>query len=237
MWCTRTSVWVWLIAIVCCTASGADELAQRLDKAVTRASGGKFWGVVLVARKGKTLFAKGYGFADYKQRPNSPQTMFEIASTSKQFTAAAILKLRMQGKLKLTDKLGKFFKNVPQDKRTITLRHLLRHTSGISGKIGLPYSSRKTKEQLATFVFSKPLVSQPGQKWAYCNVAYALLAAVVEIASGSSFEAYSKTQLFEPAGMTDTGFIGDKTLDAKRMSSRKTKYKRPDWTAAKRPTC
>lgn len=205
-------------------------VGQDLDEVVQRTTKGGFWGVVLVAVKGEVVLAKGYGNADYAKTPMKSDTLLEIASTSKQFTAAAILKLETEGKLKTDDPLSKIFKNVPDDKKAITVHQLLTHTSGISENIGLPYASPATREQFLDYVWKQPLASKPGEKFAYSNCAYALLAAIVEIASGQTFEAYSKDKLFKPAKMTDTGFVTDKDLDAKRAATRLSTARR-DWTS------
>jgi CubicO group peptidase (beta-lactamase class C family) len=210
------------------SAQGADkdlpwlqtDLGKKLDATVDRVGKGRFWGAVLVARKGEVLLAKGYGMADYAARPNDVRTLFEIASTSKQFTAAAILKLEMERRLKLTDTLGRFFKGVPQDKKEITVHHLLTHTSGIDQSTGLPYASPKTRKEFVEHIMAADMVSKPGEKFAYFNSGYALLAAIVERASGKSFEAYSRAKLFKPAKLKDTGFVKDKRLDKKRASTR-----------------
>ncbi|MHC4340524.1 MAG: serine hydrolase domain-containing protein [Planctomycetota bacterium] len=193
---------------------------EKLDRIVQRTTGGGFWGVVLVASKGEVILAKGYGFADYFSRPNTPRTLFEIASTSKPVTAVGILKLRMEGKLRLEDSLAKFFKGVPDDKQGITIRQLLTHTSGISPRVGIPYASRLTREQAVKHFLKAPLVTEPGEKFAYCNCAYAILAAIIEKASGRSFESYMKKEVFGPAGLVDTGFVQDRSLDSERMTTR-----------------
>ncbi len=199
------------------------EQGAAIDAAVQRKTGGGFWGAVLVAKGGEVLLSKGYGFADYGSTPNTPRTLFELASVSKQITAAAVLKLEMEGKLAISDSIDQHFKNVPEEKKAITIHQLLTHTSGISAEIGLPYAATETRDQLLAFVMKSELVTDPGKKFAYCNVAYALLAALVEVASGKSFEEYVKEKLFKPAGMTDSGFIKDSSLDAKRAASRLAK--------------
>jgi CubicO group peptidase (beta-lactamase class C family) len=195
-------------------------LAARLDAAIQRATGGGFWGAALVARGGEVLLAKGYGFADYGSRPNAPDTLFEIASASKPFTALAVLRLEMEGKLKLEDPIAKFFPNVPADKKGITVHHLLTHTSGMDPNQGLPYASPASREEFLRFILDTPLTSKTGEKFDYFNSGYAMLAAIVEIASGKSFEEYSREKIFKPAGMADTGFVQDRVLDAKRAAAR-----------------
>jgi CubicO group peptidase (beta-lactamase class C family) len=219
------------VVFLCCLATLAraqeddrsvinGALGERLDRIVQRTTGGGFWGVALVATKGEVILAKGYGFADYGSRPNTPRTLFEIASTSKPVTAVGILRLRMRGKLRLEDSVARFFKGVPKDKKGITIHHLLTHTSGISPRVGIPYASRLPREQAVKHFLKEPLITEPGEKFAYCNCAYAILAAIIEKASGRSFEAYMKEEVFGPAKMVDTGFVQDDTLDSGRMSTR-----------------
>jgi CubicO group peptidase (beta-lactamase class C family) len=208
----------------------AGELGKKLDAAVQRATGGGFWGVVLVATKGKPVLSKGYGYADYGERPNTPDTLFEIASTSKSFTAAAVLTLVMKKKLDLDDTLADLFRNVPKDKVEITVCQLLSHTSGISPDTGVPYASPMSRDEFVDWILRQPLASRPGEKFAYANAAYALAAAVVEVVAKKPFETYVAEKLFRPAGMTDTGFVRDDSLDATRVTTRLSDLT-PDATA------
>jgi CubicO group peptidase (beta-lactamase class C family) len=206
--------------------AGEDEvvsgnLGRKLDQAVWKAARGDFWGAVLVAQKGEILLAKGYGEADYAERPNTANTLFEIASASKQFTAAAVLRLQQDGKLKVTDSIAKHLRGVPADKRGITIHHLLTHTSGIPGDAGVPYASKMSRKQYVRHVLEPALVSKPGETFAYNNAAYALLAAIVEEVANTTFEKYSKKKLFGPAGLKDTGFVRDRTLDEVRQTVRR----------------
>ncbi|MBI2922198.1 MAG: beta-lactamase family protein [Planctomycetes bacterium] len=197
------------------------DLGRALDAAVEKRTAGEHWGAVLVAKGGKVLLAKGYGSADYAKEPNTPRTLFEIASTSKMFTATAILKLEMQGKLSIEDPITKFFKKVPKDKAGITVKHLLTHTSGMTVDALLPYQSPESADEFVKLAMKEPLQSKVGEKFAYSNPGYALLGVIVEKASGKKFEAYLRENLFEPAGMKDTGFVQDKSLDEKRASVRR----------------
>ncbi len=207
------------------------KAGAELDAAVLKAAP-DFWGAVLVARKDEVLLAKGYGLADYESTPNTPRTLFELASASKQVAATAILHLEQKRKLKVTDTLGEFFKDVPEDKREIQLHHLLTHTSGISGNVGVPYASPIGRQQYVRDMLAEPLSSPPGERFEYCNVGYALLAAVVEEVSGKSFEDYVHKNLFKPAKLKDTGFITDRHLiKTKRASVRKSEQP-GEWTAA-----
>ncbi len=198
-------------------------LGRKVEEAVRRAGGPDFWGSVLVARDGEVLLAKGYGFADYEGTPNTPSTLFELASASKGFTAAAILDLVQHEKLALDDTLDRFFPGVPKDKRRITVHQLLTHTAGIGGDVGVGYASPIRRRAYVRRVLSRPLSSEPGTRFEYANAGYALLAAIVEEVTKRTFETVLEKRLFRPAGMKDTGFLGDRDLIAsKRASVRRT---------------
>jgi CubicO group peptidase (beta-lactamase class C family) len=208
------------------------KLGFKLDQAARGAGGRDFWGAVLVARGGEILLAKGYGKADYAVVPNTPLTLFELASASKQVTATAILHLVQTGKLKVTDTLDTTWKGLPADKKKVQVHHLLTHTSGLSRKLGVPYSSKIERADYVKAMLKEPLVAEPGAVFAYSNVGYALLAAIVEEVSGGSFEAYCEKHLFAPAGLSDTGFINDQDLVKSGRASRR-RMPRGRWTAAR----
>jgi len=106
-------------------------LGAQLDSALTAASGEGFSGVALVAKNGEIILSKGYGLANRAERiPMTPATIVQIGSNTKDFTAVAILQLMERGRLQLTDSIGKYFPNVPADKRGITINNLLRHGAG-----------------------------------------------------------------------------------------------------------
>lgn len=213
-------------------AEALSPLGRKIDEAIRGAGGEKLWGVALVAVKGEVVFAKGYGFADYKAVPNAPDTLFELASVSKHVTAAAILRLEQQKKLKTSDALDKFFPKAPKDKKKVTLDHLLHHTSGLSDSLGVSYAWPGTRDAYAEQMLAPALVGTPGAKFSYSNVGYALLAAVVEVVTGKPFEDYVRKELFGPAGLTETGFIDDAALKKLgRATVRKCDDCEPTWTA------
>ncbi|MEN8151214.1 MAG: serine hydrolase domain-containing protein, partial [Planctomycetota bacterium] len=141
----------------------AGALGRKLATAVAAAGGLDFWGAVLVAKDGEILLAKGYGKADYASTPNTPRTLFELASASKQVTAAAILHLEQKRKLAVTDSISKHVKGIPEDKHAITIHHLLTHTSGLSGKLGVPYNSPISRKAYFEKVLAPPPVAKPGE--------------------------------------------------------------------------
>ena len=165
-----------------------------------------FTGTVVVERDGKILISRAFGIRNQERKLiNDQNSVMDIGSLTKQFTAAAILKLEMQGKLSTEDKIGKFFDNVPADKSTITLHDLLRHSSGMVGDIGGDYEKIAREEFLAKLM-ATPLESKVGEKFAYSNIGYSLLAMIVEKASGQRFEDFLYDNLFRPAGMNSTGY-------------------------------
>ncbi len=165
---------------------------------------------VLLAQNGKVLFEQGYGLADTEQHiPVTPQTQFRIGSITKQFTAAAILKLQEQGKLSISDKLSKFLPGFPRGDQ-VTLHHLLTHTSGIHSYTEKPdflknVTNTITTRQLIDSFKDDPADFEPGKKWAYNNSGFLLLGYIVEKVSGQAYGDFLRTTFFEPLGMKDTG--------------------------------
>ncbi|HXO29203.1 MAG TPA: serine hydrolase domain-containing protein, partial [Thermoanaerobaculia bacterium] len=187
-------------------AVAGDPVGAELDRYMARLAAYGYSGSVLVARGGRVLLHQGYGLADRaRRRPYTAETLFDVASISKQFTAAAILALEMAGKLAVEDPLGKFFPNAPADKAAITLHQLLTHTSGLRDTFGEEYEP-VTREELLRRVFASRLLGPPGRRYRYSNGGYSVLAAVVEVASGRTYDDYLRRRLFGPAGMRHTGF-------------------------------
>jgi CubicO group peptidase (beta-lactamase class C family) len=176
---------------------------------------GMYMGSVLVAKNGKILFSKSYGMADLEWNvPNSPTTRFNIASMTKQFTAASILLLEDRGKLKTDDLVKKYLTDAPPSWDKITIYHLLTHTSGISGDAA-KYEPG-TPDRL---VFNdKPLDFQPGEQWAYTNLGYIVLGYLIERISGQTYEEFVQQNIFKPLGMNDSGLFSYITITPRRAS-------------------
>lgn len=167
-----------------------------------------FTGAVLIARDGKPIFSKAYGMANHELGvPNTPGTAFQIASLTKQFTAAAILQLQEQGKLKTGDRACDYLAECPEAWQPITLRQLLTHTSGIRNYSSLPewdeVLGRKTyrPQELLDLVRALPLEFAPGSAFKYSNSGYVLLGLVIERVSGQAYGAYLRERIFAPLGM------------------------------------
>jgi CubicO group peptidase (beta-lactamase class C family) len=220
---TRRSVFATALLVVLLAPSptwaasrGADRpvvdgpVAARIDSFMTAATEYGMAGTLLVEKDGKVILHQGYGIVDRGKRTGATtRTPYLLGSLSKQFTAAAVYKLESQGKLHLADSLSQWFPDAPADKRGITVDQLVHHTSGLPYlPQGDLYDSVSTdsvvRETLAT-----PLDFVPGSRYAYSSPGYSLLAALVERASGSRFDDYVRRELFEPAGMTETGFADE----------------------------
>jgi CubicO group peptidase (beta-lactamase class C family) len=184
------------------------ELGRRLDDYLGRLEKFGFSGAVLVAKGGEIVLAKGYGWADpARQIPFAAETVSNIGSITKQFTAAAILKLEMQGKLSVNEPISRYFPNVPPDKVGITIHHLLTHTAGFRRDFGGRDDDPIGRDELVRLVLNTPLEAPPGERYEYSNEGYSLLGAIVEIASGQSYEQFLYENLFKPAGMLQTGYL------------------------------
>jgi CubicO group peptidase (beta-lactamase class C family) len=195
------------------------ETGAKLDRLLTRYAMYGFSGTVLVAKDGNVILNRGYGLADRERGlPNTADGVHAIGSLTKQFTAAAILRLEAEGKLSTQDFISKHLGDFPPDKAGITIHHLLTHTSGLipdGANAQLPLENR---DEYVEAVKKTRLRSMPGEKFNYSNVGYNLLAAIVEKVSGTSFESYMQRRLFEPAGMKNTGFIDGRRWDDTRLS-------------------
>ncbi|HEY0457892.1 MAG TPA: serine hydrolase domain-containing protein [Pyrinomonadaceae bacterium] len=190
------------------------ETGKRIDDYLTSLVDKGFSGAVLAAKKDRIFLAKGYGFVDREKRvPVTPATVFPVGSVTKQFTAAAVVKLEMQGKLKFSDSIAKYLNDVPADKAKITIHQLLTHSSGIPGSVGRCTQEMKRNE-FVKMALNSTLDFEPGTRYNYSNAGYNLLAVIVETASGEEFEEYAGKNLFAPAGLKQTGiFVPKYALD------------------------
>jgi CubicO group peptidase (beta-lactamase class C family) len=165
---------------------------------------------VLVAEKGKIVFQKSYGYANFEdKRLLNDSSVFELASVSKQFTATGILLLKDRGQLDLTDSLRKYFPELPYS--GITIRHMLTHTSGLPDYFWAMIekwdrSKIAFNNDVIAFLAKEkmPLLFEPGKKWEYSNTAYMLLASIIEKVSGQTFANFLAQNIFRPLGMTHT---------------------------------
>ena len=173
-----------------------------------------------VYRDGKIVYARGYGMANLEHGiAISPRSVFDIGSTSKQFTAAAIALLAQDGKLSIDDDVRRFVPELPSYQRPVTLRHLLNHTSGIRDYLtlmslrGENFDGVTTDDDaLALILRQKATNFEPGSEFLYSNSGYFLLSVVVERVSGKSLARFAQERMFAPLGMAHTHFHDDHTL-------------------------
>lgn len=173
-----------------------------------------FSGVVLVAREGKPVFKKAYGMADRERNiSNQVNTRFCIGSMNKMFTAVAIAQLVEQGKLSYDDLIGKYLGAdwiLPEVGEKVKISHLLSHTSGIAEFLDDEFykftepGTHWTLEDRKPIVKEKSLTFEPGTRWAYCNIGFILLAAIIEKVTGRDISDYLKEHIFDPTGMDNT---------------------------------
>lgn len=183
-----------------------NETHQRIENYLSELENVGLNGAVLVELNGELIISKGFGFSDKEtQIKNSSTTIFDIGSITKQFTATAILKLEMQGKLSTNDKISEYFKTVPKDKADITIHDLLRHQSGLISNVGGDYELI-SEEDFLNKVFASPLRFETGTNFSYSNIGYSLLAMIIEKTSGQSYETYLYENLWKPAKMEMTGY-------------------------------
>ena len=197
----------------------AAELASKADKVFEKFNSTMTPGCALsVIRSGRIIYKRGYGMADLDHDvPIRPETVFHVASISKQFTDAAIVLLAQEGKLSLDDEVRKYVPELPDFGKPITIRQLIHHTSGLRdqwsllGLAGWRYSLDLITDQDVLDVMSaqKDLNFQPGEKHVYCNTGYTLLAQIVKRVSGKSLREFTTERIFEPLGMTSTHFRDD----------------------------
>lgn len=202
-----------LFAIVYCVlAANGQDVNKRIDSLIEKAVKiNRFNGSVLVSKNGQIVYEKAYGYQDAgKHILNTSNTIFQIGSTTKEFTAAVILKLAEQQRLSLDDKLSKYF---PDYKRgnEISIRHLLTHTSGIyeilRDHTAVSESTvPRSKERMLSFFMNKPLDFDPGTQYSYCNSGYILLGLIIEKVTGQTYEDVVRDFILKPLKMNHTGF-------------------------------
>src|SRR6266404_1667107 len=193
------------------SAAAVDEVFSDLTKP------GSPGCALAVYRDGKIIYAKGYGLANIEENVAiTPQSVFDIGSTSKQFTAASILLLEKQGKLSINDDVRKFIPELPAYGPPVTILQLLNHTSGLRDYLtlfvvaGLNIDSVTTDgDALALITRQKALNFAPGTDWLYSNSGFFLLSVIVQRASGKTLREFASDNIFAPLEMTHTQYRDD----------------------------
>ncbi|NID17153.1 serine hydrolase domain-containing protein [Luteibacter yeojuensis] len=195
------------ILLAACAARPSPDTS--VDALMARYDGHGPGASLLVVRDGVPLVRRGYGFADLEKRvPASPQTDYRLASVSKQFTAAAILLLVQDGKVSLDDRARRWLPGLPPAADAITVGQLLSHQGGlVDYEDVMPADTTvplRDKDVLALMAKTDHLYFAPGTSYRYSNGGYAMLALIVEKASGTSFQDFLRDRIFVPLGMTHT---------------------------------
>lgn len=222
-----TSVWLRVIAVgaglVACSAVRGIAVAtpatategRAVDEVFTAWTGSDRPGcAVAVSRDGTVLYARGYGMANLEASlPNGPDTVFDVGSVSKQFTAMAVLLLVDDGKLGLDDDIRRYLPEIPDYGSTVTVRHLLQHTSGLRNYtdlfdlVGVPeVSLTTTRDALDLVARQRGANFRPGQEFLYSDTNYFLAGEIVHRVSGQSLRDFAQARIFGPLGMTQTRF-------------------------------
>ena len=229
------TLFVILYAVITCNAQEYDAKIEGLIEKAVKLN--RFNGTVLVSKKGEIVYEKAFGFQNVEQKIlNSTKTVYQIGSTTKEFTAAVILKLIEKHKLSLDDKLSIYFPEIVRGNE-ITIKNLLTHTSGIYEILrdSIAFSSGsipRSKEQMLSFFINKPLDFDPGTQYSYCNSGYMLLGLIIEKVTGKTYEQVVKDFILKPLDMKHTGFdfIG---LQSSDKAIGYTKYTNTDKEASK----
>ncbi|QJW96369.1 serine hydrolase domain-containing protein [Frigoriglobus tundricola] len=187
------------------------QIATEIDQLVRAlVAADKFSGVVVVTHAGKTVYERAVGQASKAHGvANRIDTKFNLGSMNKMFTAVAVVQLAEAGKLRLDDPIGRYVTGLSEKTaQTVTIRHLLAHTSGLGSFLNDQFDAQKAKLRTVTdflpLVADETLAFMPGEKFAYSNTGFLLLGAAVEKASGQDYFAYVKKHIYQPAGMADT---------------------------------
>ncbi len=200
---------------------GSPVSLDEVGEVVDRKDLGRFWGVVLVRVGGEDVFARGYGFEDERLRPIEPGvSLFDAGSIAKSVTAAAVLRLVDEDKLQLETTLGEVFGESAGTLADVTVASLLAHRSGI----GFEAERKLDSQAMASadsLVRAIGTVELGEAIYQYSNIGYFLAAAVVERISGQPFEDAVRGLVFEPAGISPVGFVGDRSVQGARSTVRR----------------
>jgi CubicO group peptidase (beta-lactamase class C family) len=181
---------------------------QKLDSIINHYyQNGLFNGIILVSRYKKVAYREAFGYSNFETKEKLiPESVFYLASVSKQFTAMAIMILSDRNKLTYNDKLSKYFPEFPSYANFVTIKHLLNHTSGIPDyyRLNAYKPDLKNQDVLEILIKQNSLDFNPGDRFEYSNSGYVLLAMITEKVTGIPFHAFMKANVFDPLGMTNT---------------------------------
>ncbi|HKP76225.1 MAG TPA: serine hydrolase domain-containing protein, partial [Longimicrobiaceae bacterium] len=199
-----------LMALLAGGPAHAQSVASKVDSIFNWATTSTPGCAVGVSQRGRVLVNRAYGMADLEHGVAlTPETAFDVGSVTKQFVAASILLLAEQGRLSLTDDVHQYVPELPDYGYTITIDHLLTHTSGIRDWVWLSQVTQAKDDALTLILRQHRLNFPPGEEWSYSNSGYELLREIVTRVSGQSLPEFMRTHLFEPLGMRSTRYARD----------------------------
>jgi CubicO group peptidase (beta-lactamase class C family) len=180
-------------------------IAAHLDSTFAAYADSGFAGSILLAMGDSIILARGYGLADRERGiPATADTRYSVAGFTKMFTAAAVLTLEHEGRLRVNDSLRRFFSSLPGTDSEVTLHQLLTHTDGMTRQNAPVY--RVDPRQFIQAVSASPDSFAPGQGYRYNDFGHSVLGVIVEQASGVPYEVFIRDRFLRPAGLRHTGF-------------------------------
>jgi len=215
-----------LLVILNITPACAQSDLDALVKSYAKVRG--FMGSVLVARDGRILLEKGYGFANLEwDIPNTPDAKLRLGSLTKQFTAATILQLQEAGKLRVDDLACHYLQDCPDAWKAVTIHHLLTHTSGLPSARpteieNITITRDRTLAEVVALLAKQEPEFAPGTQFRYTSGGFAILGRIIEVVSGKPYEQFVKERIFDPLGMRDSSFF----IPAEKRARVATVYRR-----------
>ena len=192
----------------------------------------------IVTRHGKTIYSGAYGMANIElDTPMSTNSVFKLASITKQFTSAAVLILQEQGKLSIKDNIHKYIPNYPTENHEITIENLMSHTSGIARnlpdrrKLNKLRKSSISVDEMLTLFAEQPMQFSPGEKMRYSNIGYVLLGKIIEVVSSQSYAEFIETNIFKKLAMNNSQYDGLQIIPNRATGYHRTRdgYENADW--------
>src|SRR5918998_1524186 len=197
-------------ALLVGTPAYAQDKTSEIDKIFSFATAETPGCAAGVSQNGKVLVNRAYGLANVERKlPLTQSSLFDIGSTQKQFTAAAVLLLAEDGRLSLSDDIRKHLPQLPDYGHKVTVDHLLTHTGGIRDWTGMLPLAPEGTDVVSLIMRQRGLNAVPGEEWSYSNSGFELAKEIVARVSGMSFAEFARKRLFEPLGMKSSAYVPD----------------------------
>jgi CubicO group peptidase (beta-lactamase class C family) len=228
-----------IIGLASIIQAQSESIDSRVDEFVrAEMSRQKIPGLALaVMRDGQIIKARGYGLSNVElDVPVTAESIFQSGSVGKQFTATAVMMLVEEGRVRLDDKITKYFPEAPESWNKITVRHLLTHTSGIKDYTSKNFDYRRdyTEADLEKIALALPFDFAPGEKWSYSNSGYMLLGFLIHRVTGKYYGDFLQERIFGPLGMTTTRIISEQDIIPHRSAGyrlAKGELKNQEWVS------